>query len=156
MGQRINTYARLGDGNNAYKLIKKLFAKGIYANLFDAHPPFQIDGNFGYTAGVTEMLMQSNMGYIELLPALPSQWAQEEINGIVARGNFEIDMKWTNNTVDYATIKSVSGSECQIKLNDADNYKVIDENGNPIAFTVANGTIRFETTTGASYTVVKI
>ena len=156
MGQRINTYARLGDGNNAYKLIKKLFAKGIYANLFDAHPPFQIDGNFGYTAGVTEMLMQSNMGYIELLPALPSQWAQGEINGIVARGNFEIDMKWTNNTVDYATIKSVSGSECQIKLNDADNYKVIDENGNPIAFTVANGTIRFETTTGASYTVVKI
>ena len=90
------------------------------------------------------------------LPALPSQWAQGEINGIVARGNFEIDMKWTNNTVDYATIKSVSGSECQIKLNDADNYKVIDENGNPIAFTVANGTIRFETTTGASYTVVKI
>ncbi len=156
MGQRINSYARLGDGNNAYKLIKKLFSKGIYANLFDAHPPFQIDGNFGYTAGVTEMLMQSNLGYIELLPALPDKWSQGEINGIVARGNFEISMKWSNKTLDFATIKSVKGSVCAVKVSNGDAYRIVDKDGNQIAHNFANGTIQFNTSANSVYRIIKI
>ncbi len=154
MGQRINTYARLGDGNAAYDLIAKLFSRGMYSNLFDAHPPFQIDGNFGYTAGVTEMLMQSNLGYVELLPALPDRWAQGEICGIVARGNFEISMKWTDKTVDYATIRSSKGALCTLKLAGADGYKVLKD-GVEIPYTCLDGRIVFDTQENGVYQIVK-
>ena len=96
------------------KLISDLFKNGIFPNFFDYHPPFQIDGNFGYTAGVNEMLVQSHCGYIELLPALPSAWKNGEIKGIVARGNFTVSEKWENGKLIYAEIYSNCGGDLNL------------------------------------------
>lgn len=114
MGQKINSWARTGDGDRAHKLISDLFKNGIFPNFFDYHPPFQIDGNFGYTAGVNEMLVQSHCGYIELLPALPSAWKNGEIKGIVARGNFTVSEKWENGKLIYAEIYSNCGGDLNL------------------------------------------
>lgn len=154
MGQRINTWARLGDGNKAYKLITDLFKGGIYANLWDTHPPFQIDGNFGYTSGVAEMLVQSNVGYINLLPALPDVWPEGEANGLMARGNFEIDMKWSKGQVDTVTLTSNKGNEAVIQYNNVIMAEVTDEAGNPVEFKkLKNNKISFDTEAGKTYTI---
>ncbi len=121
MGWKLNQWARLHDGDHAYKLFGNLLKNGTMNNLWDTHPPFQIDGNFGGTAGVTEMLMQCHMGFIDLLPALPNAWKDGEINGLNARGNFEISIKWENNRLTSATILSRSGGICHIKYG---NYKL--------------------------------
>ncbi len=156
MGQRINTWARLGDGEMVYKLIGLLFKNGILDNLWDTHPPFQIDGNFGYTAGVTESLMQSNMGYIKLLPALPDEWADGSVSGLVARGNFEVSMTWTDKVVTQATVKSNVGGECVLDF-EAGNVTIVDSDGNTVAFTVTEGgRFRFDTTAGETYTVTNL
>ncbi len=153
MGQRINTWARIGDGDRAYKLITQLFKSGLYSNLWDAHPPFQIDGNFGYTAGVTEMLMQSNLGYIELLPALPAEWSSGEISGIVARGNFEISMQWQDCKLTKVSLKSRNGGVCAIKLVTT-NVSITDSQGNQISHKVENGKAIFDTICGMTYNLI--
>ncbi len=88
---------------------------GTYPNLFDAHPPFQIDGNFGATAGITEMLLQSHDGRISLLPALPAAWPAGSVRGIKARGNFTVSIQWKNQQLEKATIYSGSGGNCRIR-----------------------------------------
>ena len=114
MGQKINTWARVGDGDRVLKIIGDLFKNGIYPNFFDYHPPFQIDGNFGFTSGVNEMLMQSHCGFIELLPALPSEWKNGSIKGLIARGNFTINIEWNDGKLTRAEITSNMGGTCKI------------------------------------------
>ncbi len=126
-GWKINLWARLLDGERAFKLIGTLLRPvgfgplnlqsnggGVYANLFDAHPPFQIDGNFGFTAGVCEMLMQSHEGKIRLLPAVPAAWRSGSIRGLKARGGYEIDMSWDEGRITALRIRTQTGRRCEV------------------------------------------
>jgi alpha-L-fucosidase 2 len=127
MAWKINWWARLQDGYHAYKILSDAFTYidptvtrdamsggGTYPNLFDAHPPFQIDGNFGATAGITELLLQSHNGELALLPALPDAWKNGSIKGIKARGNFTVAIDWKEGKLLKATIVSGSGGRCRI------------------------------------------
>ena len=110
-------YARLLDGERAYTLLSGLMASRIYGNLWASHPPFQIDCNFGYPAGVNEMLVQSHMGYIHLLPALPKAWSEGHIKGMRVRGGYELDLEWKDGTLAEAVVRGVSNSpgKCMVR-----------------------------------------
>ena len=134
---KINFWARLKDGNRAYKLLGNLLRPtgikgtnysgggGTYSNMFCAHPPFQLDGNMGGAAGIAEMLLQSHTGKIEFLPALPSVWENGEVKGLKARGNFEINMKWSDGKLVQAEITGTPGSTGQYIYHDqSDNFEI--------------------------------
>lgn len=134
MGWKLNQWARLQDGNHAYKLFGNLLKNGTLDNLWDTHPPFQIDGNFGGTAGITEMLLQSHMGFIQLLPALPDAWKEGSVKGLCAKGNFEIDIIWQDGKLKEAVILSKAGEPCNLRY--------------------GNLTFTFKTTKGKTYKVM--
>ena len=115
MGWKLNQWARLHDGNHSYVLYGNLLKNGTADNLWDVHPPFQIDGNFGGTSGVTEMLLQSHAGCIDLLPSLPDAWAKGAISGLRARGNFGVDLSWKAGRLLEARINSGSGETCRVR-----------------------------------------
>ena len=154
MAWKINFWARLRDGNHAFGMLKNglryvdatqvsVRGGGTYANLFDAHPPFQIDGNFGGTAGITEMLLQSHIGFIQLLPALPDAWKGGAVSGICAKGNFEVDMVWENNQLKEAVVHSNAGGNCVIKYADKTlSFKTVKGRSYRIEYDVTKGLIR--------------
>ena len=115
MGWKINLWARLCEGDRAYTLFNNLLSEGTLDNLWDSHPPFQIDGNFGASAGIIEMLLQSHLGFLNILPALPMAWGQGNVKGLLARGGFVVDIYWQEGELTQIKITSLQGQECKIK-----------------------------------------
>ena len=150
LAYRLNLWARTKDGNHAYKLINALLTTATYPNLFDTHAPFQIDGNFGATAGMTEMLLQSQSGIVEILPALPDAWNTGSYEGLVARGNFEINCTWENGTATGVLVKSGAGEP--LKLSGIDAVEITKADGRSVEYTVdEEGNYCLDTAEGEFY-----
>ena len=127
---------------------------GVYYNLLDSHAPFQIDGNFGFSAGVAEMLLQGYDGTLRLLPALPDAWSEGHANGLRAVGNFEVDQRWENGRLTEAVVKSGSGRDASVSYKGIAKAKVTDASGNAVTVTAdGEDRISFPTTAGGRYSI---
>lgn len=149
---KINMWARMRDGDRAKKLLSEQLTGSTLKNLFDTHPPYQIDGNFGAVSGITEMLLQSQGDSIEPLAALPSDWKTGAINGVKARGNFELDLAWEHGSLNECRITSNSGNLCNIKYKGIGNLNIYDEtNKQYVKAETSEDSLAFPTTAGAVY-----
>ena len=153
----MNLWARIKDGERAYTLFKNLIATCTLDNLWDTHPPFQIDGNFGGTAGVAEMLLQSHEGYIAPLAAIPAKWLNGSYKGLVARGNFEISAAWENGQVAKFEILSRVGGECKIFFPNIAKASFKDAKGNNIKVNfISSDLVSFQTIKGDNVMITAI
>ncbi|CAG7652616.1 hypothetical protein PAESOLCIP111_06584 [Paenibacillus solanacearum] len=150
----INFWARLQDGDNAYFNVMELLRKSTLPNLFDNHPPFQIDGNFGAAAGVAEMLLQSHTDEISLLPALPQAWPEGNVTGLIARGGFEVGIVWENGMLRQADIVSRSGGICRIRVHGGIQVRLEDAEGQPLRPATGAERIEWDTEPGRRYRIV--
>ena len=149
---KINMWARMRDGDRAKKLLSEQLTGSTLKNLFDTHPPYQIDGNFGAVSGITEMLLQSQGDAIEPLAALPPDWDTGSISGVKARGNFELDLAWENGSLNECRITSHSGNSCKIKYKKIGSLNVYDETNKRYVNAETSGdTLSFPTTAGTVY-----
>ncbi|MDW8751560.1 glycoside hydrolase N-terminal domain-containing protein [Streptococcus suis] len=153
---KINLWARLLDGNRAHRLLSEQLKSSTLTNLWDTHPPFQIDGNFGATSGMTEMLLQSHSGYIALLPALPDAWASGQVTGLMARGNVQVDMSWANKNLDKVRLLSNKGGQLIIDYPNVETARVLVNGVEQTFTTVQNGRISLDTKAGDVVTLENI
>ena len=152
VAHRLNLWARVKDGDMAYQRFQLLLKKYILENLWNMHPPFQIDGNLGGTAGVAEMLIQSHEGYINPLPALPAAWRDGSYEGLVARGNFVVSVFWKQGLMTQMNILSRAGGECVIQYKDIANFTIKDAKGKKVkTIRESKNRIRFATQKGNTY-----
>ena len=153
MAHRLNAWARLKDGNRCHVLLTNLLQHGTLPNLWDTCPPFQIDGNFGGTAGIAEMLLQSHEGFIDLLPALPSVWETGSFSGLRARGALSVSANWKSGKLEKASVLSEGGTTCRIRMAGVPGWKVTTKDGIPIpsTFDRRNEVLEFQTVPGETY-----
>jgi alpha-L-fucosidase 2 len=147
---RCNLWARLHDGAHAYDMLHNLLCYNTLPNLFGVHPPMQLDGNFGITAGIAEMLVQSHAGEVELLPALPKEWPDGNFRGVCARGGFQVDCRWREGRIAAATLHSTLGGDVIVRTPVAVK-DVCDADGKRVSFRRDGATVRFSTTRGGKY-----
>jgi len=154
VAHRLGLWARTKDGDRAYKLIEQLLKVNTATNLWDLHPPFQIDGNFGGTAGIGELLLQSHEGYIAPLAALPSNWANGSYTGMLARDGFEVSAAWADCTATTVNIKSLLGGTARVSYKGITEANLVDSEGNKVNYTVeGKDLISFETEAGETYII---
>jgi hypothetical protein len=153
MAHRLNAWTRIKDGERCHTLLQTLFHKGTLPNLWDTHPPFQIDGNFGGTSGIADMLLQSHEGFIDLLPALPAAWNTGSFSGIRTRRALYVSLQWKDGIPDRVVVRSEGGKTCRLRKAGVAAWQVTGPGGVKVPSTLEKetGILEFKVVPGQAY-----